>query len=51
MEQYLSLIKEVLKKGSNKGDRTGTGTISLFGTQRRYNLSSSFPLLTTKKVH
>lgn len=51
MKQYLTLIEEVLSKGTQKGDRTGTGTISLFGTQRRYNLEDGFPLLTTKKVH
>ncbi|MCP4336828.1 MAG: thymidylate synthase [Mycoplasma sp.] len=51
MKQYLSLIEEVLENGSKKEDRTGTGTFSLFGTQRRYNLTKGFPLLTTKKVH
>ncbi|NQZ29447.1 MAG: thymidylate synthase [Mycoplasmatales bacterium] len=50
MKQYLTLMEEVLKSGSKKGDRTGTGTISKFGTQRRYDLTEGFPLLTTKKV-
>ncbi|CAM9152379.1 thymidylate synthase [Mycoplasma marinum] len=50
MEQYLSLIKEVLEEGKAKGDRTGTGTISKFATQRRYDLTKGFPLLTTKKI-
>lgn len=51
MKQYLTLIEEVLENGKAKGDRTGTGTISYFGTQRRYDLTKGFPLLTTKKVH
>ncbi|MEK7544613.1 MAG: thymidylate synthase [Patescibacteria group bacterium] len=50
MEQYLSLVREVLEKGEKKEDRTGTGTISLFGMQRKYDLREGFPLLTTKKV-
>ena len=51
MKEYLSLLEEIKAKGSMKEDRTGTGTLSLFGTQRRYDLSKGFPLLTTKKVH
>lgn len=51
MKEYLSLLEEIKAKGTMKEDRTGTGTLSLFGTQRRYDLSKGFPLLTTKKVH
>ncbi len=50
MQQYLSLVREVLEKGEKKEDRTGTGTISIFGMQRKYDLREGFPLLTTKKV-
>ncbi len=47
---YLSLVEEVMKNGVEKKDRTGTGTISIFGAQRKYDLREGFPLLTTKKV-
>lgn len=51
MRQYLELMQHVLKHGSRKGDRTGTGTLSVFGYQMRFDLGQGFPLLTTKKVH
>lgn len=50
MDQYLSLVREILNKGEKKEDRTGTGTISIFGVQRKYDLRKGFPILTTKKV-
>ena len=51
MQQYLDLMRYVLEHGERKDDRTGTGTLSVFGYQSRYDLSKGFPLLTTKKVH
>lgn len=51
MQQYLDLMRHVRDQGCQKGDRTGTGTVSVFGHQMRFDLSSSFPLLTTKRLH
>lgn len=50
MHQYLSLVREVLEHGEKKEDRTGTGTLSIFGIQRKYDLREGFPILTTKKI-
>ena len=50
MNSYLKLMKEVLDNGTKKNDRTGVGTMSLFGKTFKYNLSDTFPLLTTKKM-
>ena len=51
MRQYLDLMRHVLEHGARKNDRTGTGTLSIFGAQLRFDLNAGFPLLTTKKVH
>ncbi|EPJ2627253.1 thymidylate synthase, partial [Escherichia coli] len=51
MKQYLELMQKVLDEGTQKNDRTGTGTLSIFGHQMRFNLQDGFPLVTTKRCH
>ena len=51
MRAYLDLMQHVLDHGARKSDRTGTGTLSVFGAQLRFDLAAGFPLLTTKNVH
>ena len=51
MEQYLHLLQKIINDGTDKSDRTGTGTRSLFGYQVRFDLQKGFPLVTTKKLH
>ena len=51
MKQYLELMRHVREHGARKDDRTGTGTLSVFGYQMRFDLAAGFPLVTTKRIH
>ena len=51
MQQYLAMMRHIRESGNRKEDRTGTGTLSVFGHQMRFDLSQGFPLVTTKKLH